>query len=179
MTYSAVSSILCFEFQFLPNMLFYKLISSCMDTEWRILTDSKNKCLYQRVAVFYRFDCFIFVGISRNRIEVQVRNLEEHASRKQRADIRAELERKFHQIRENFHTDLHFRIGYMCSNTKFCDSSCAEMLPEAIAQQRALCTLCPVTMKHYISISDLSWEPEQILSCFWMWWLAKYLVICA
>lgn len=162
MTYSAVSSILCFEFQFLPNMLFYKLISSCMDTEWRILTDSKNKCLYQRVAVFYRFDCFIFVGISRNRIEVQVRNLEEHASRKQRADIRAELERKFHHIRDNFHSDLHFQIGYMCSNTKFCDSNCADMLPESIAQQRVLCNLCPVPVKHYISVSDLSWKPEHV-----------------
>lgn len=51
-TYRAISSILCFEFTFLPNILFYKLIASCMESGWKILQDRSVKCLYQRVAVF-------------------------------------------------------------------------------------------------------------------------------
>lgn len=163
-SYSAASSILCFKFKFLPNIIFHKLIASCMEAEWKILSDSQHKCLYQTVAVFYRSDCFVFVGISKNRIEVQIRNLEEPATRKQRSDIRTELQKQLRRITKNFHTDLTFNITYKCSNTKICNPRCtgADMLPNDIPRYRILCTLCPVPMKHYISKSDLSWKCESV-----------------
>lgn len=163
-SYSAASSILCFKFKFLPNIIFHKLIASCMEAEWKILSDSQNKCLYQKVAVFYRSDCFVFVGISKNRIEVQIRNLEEPATRKQRSDIRTELQKKLLGIKEKSYTDLQFNITYKCSNAKFCNPRCAgaDMLPNDIPRYRILCTLCPVPMKHYISKSDLSWKCESV-----------------
>lgn len=162
-TYRAISSILCFEFTFLPNILFYKLIASCMESGWKILQDRSVKCLYQRVAVFYRFDCFIFLGICRNCIEVQIRNVDQQASGDQRSDIRSELEKNLRKLTKFFHKNLCFRIGYKCSRTKFCDANISEVIYEGRKGQYILCNLCPVSRKHRIYHDDLTWRYENVI----------------
>lgn len=162
--YTERSSILCFEFQFFPNIVFYKLILSCMENNWKILQDDMGKCLYQTVAIFDRFECFVFVGICKNLIEVQVRNLDQKAcgSRKQISGIFAELRKELTKITEHFHEKLYFEVGYKCNQTKFCDPAVASVIRDDQNIQGITCTICPRTNKHRIYKEELTWNFENV-----------------
>ena len=167
-SYTKMSSILCFEFQFFPNIVFYKLILSCVENGWNVLQDNIGKSLYQTVAIFYYFECFVFVGICKNLIEVQVRNMDQqaHASPERRYEIFVELRKKIKEIAENFHEKLDYGIGYKCNRTKFCDHAIAYVMKDEQNIQGILCTMCPVTRKHHIYKEELTWNFENV-SAFW------------
>ncbi|XP_056007869.1 uncharacterized protein LOC125664362 isoform X7 [Ostrea edulis] len=145
----ACSYIVCFTFQYLPLVIYHRLVATCMTEEgWRIWdgndqkeTANTSKCVFHTAAILQgKDDLKILIGITENKhnlydekhenrypysIEIQGFVLENQTMQPQFA--RSKLKRIREHLKDltscfGANRDRAFKIGYRCSITPFSDT---------------------------------------------------------
>ncbi|XP_062569979.1 uncharacterized protein LOC134232014 isoform X2 [Saccostrea cucullata] len=111
------TSFLVFNFRFLPYFFYFRLIVACIvSTEWTIIEDNGQKCLFKNIALFKFKEHLIGVAVTTSTIQVQIfrqgiKQLIGEITRK----IKKTMECILEHLTKNFHKKTLYEIGYQCS----------------------------------------------------------------
>lgn len=177
-----VSSTLCFVFEFLPFIVFHRLIVACINKlKWSIWK-RKTECIFHTVTVLEHNECEnhrILIGISENKtyskenqypysIEIQAfvtktRTLDRSLCFKIKQSVRHLLL----NLTQTLPVDkLHFQVGYRCVIKPFIDNSPSHIILEENMEKSDLdCSECsPVHTVDIKSIVEF-WKVLVLLMC--------------
>ncbi|XP_056001620.1 uncharacterized protein LOC130048641 [Ostrea edulis] len=145
------SSTLCFIFQYLPLVIFHRLVARCISKEgWRIWehndqtnTDDTNYCLFHTAAILQDKDGVkILIGISENknkkltyRYSIEIQGFVLQGKEMQAQFTRRKREKIIDHINDltscfGANYDLTYRIGYRCSIAPFSDTPTSHIILE-------------------------------------------------
>ncbi|XP_062567750.1 probable serine/threonine-protein kinase pats1 [Saccostrea cucullata] len=111
------TSVLVFNFRFLPYFFYFRLIVACIvNTEWTVIEDNGQKCLFKNIALFLFEEHMIGVAVTTSAIQVQIfRQGNRQLSGEITMKIKKTMEDVLEQMTKNFHKKTLYEIGYQCS----------------------------------------------------------------
>ncbi|XP_062568960.1 uncharacterized protein LOC134231069 isoform X2 [Saccostrea cucullata] len=150
------SSILCYVFDVLPVSIFHRLVATCFQIPWEIVTERERLCIYQTVAVFLFKDHNILLGMTPREIQLQVFVIEGKVEITNCQEIKAEIDRMLNVLSRTFQTDFRFTLGFKCKTTGFCDSQESSVINESEFTKASFqCPFCPIGKKHIINSKNI------------------------
>lgn len=152
------SSILCFQFHYLPKDFFHRLIAACSNQlRWEIVK-MEYLCIYQSATLFYVNGTKVLIGMySNNKIVIQLLDLAESAT----VDYLMVREHVTHVIDHlaGKLVNCKYDIGYMCKKTVF--GKMNEPLSHFIAESDMDrdCIHCPKCgFKRRVVVKEIVWN---------------------
>ncbi|XP_062592289.1 probable serine/threonine-protein kinase pats1 [Saccostrea cucullata] len=155
-SYSA-SSILCYVFDVLPAGIFHRLVATCLQIHWEIVTERGRLCIYQTAAVFLFKGQNILLGMTPREIQLQVFVIEGRVEISKCQEIKAEIDRMLNVLSRTFQTDFRFTFGFKCKASGFCDSQGSSVINESEFTKAIFqCPSCPIGRKHIINSKNIT-----------------------
>ncbi|XP_062573873.1 uncharacterized protein LOC134235743 [Saccostrea cucullata] len=154
---SHASSILCYMFDVLPAGIFHRLVATCMQIPWKILTERKRPCIYQTAAIFTVQGHNVLLGMTPNEIQLQVFVIEGEVELSTCHEVKKKIDSLLSILSTTFQTDFKFMFGFKCKAVGFCDNQESSVIDEAeFSQPSFLCPSCPIESKHIIKANDIT-----------------------
>ncbi|XP_062593287.1 uncharacterized protein LOC134254780 [Saccostrea cucullata] len=155
------SSILCFTFDILPAGIFHRLVASCMQIPWSIVTEKTGEkeqpCIYQTAAVFLYRDHNVLVGMTSTEIQLQVFVIDGEVDLTTCTQIQEEIEGVLHMLSNTFQKNMKYQIAFKCKPVGFCDSERSHVIKEYEFKEPTFqCPYCPWREKHIIHTSNVT-----------------------
>ncbi|XP_056015748.1 uncharacterized protein LOC125673557 isoform X1 [Ostrea edulis] len=160
------SSVLIFQFDFLPYFLFYQLVVSCMQLKnWKVLRDNRKLCLYKNAALFFSTDHHIAISVTETTVQLQVYlpGTDRTLDVKQTCDIQRVIEEKLHAITSLSRRGKGYIRGFICEkgidqSTITANTECfiSESEIKEIQGDKITCPLHGATDHHFIDKNELT-----------------------
>ncbi|XP_056015025.1 probable serine/threonine-protein kinase pats1 [Ostrea edulis] len=152
------TSVLVFQFPFLPYFIYFRLIVACFTKtsgEWRFPKD-EHLSLYKNLAYFVYKNHTVALAVNRYSIQLQVfqRN-RDSISKTVTLEIRDDIERLLNDLTRNFHKEIMYTVGYQCSKQEVFGEHNAYFVEEREIHGKGEQT-CPIheTENHHILIES-------------------------
>ncbi|XP_062595361.1 uncharacterized protein LOC134256694 [Saccostrea cucullata] len=153
------TSVLVFSFRFLPHFFYFRLIVACIvSTEWTIIEENGQKCLFKNIALFKFEGHIIGVAVTTSFIQVQIfKQGNGHLSGEITRKIKKTMEDVLEQLAKNFHKKTLYEIGYQCSkqNVTEGDALCFISEKELIGRGEFSCPNHGLEKHHIIKEKEL------------------------
>ncbi|XP_061194040.1 uncharacterized protein LOC133202258 [Saccostrea echinata] len=151
------SSILCYVFDVLPAGIFHRLVATCMQIPWEIVTERDRLCIYQTTAVFLFKDHNILLGMTPREIQLQVFVIEGEVEISKCYEVKEKIDSLLNVLSRTFQTDFKFMLGFKCKSTGFCDNQESSVINESeFTRPTFQCPCCPIERKHIINTNDVN-----------------------
>ncbi|XP_062592531.1 probable serine/threonine-protein kinase roco4 [Saccostrea cucullata] len=164
------TSVLIYQFPFLPFFLFYRLIVACVQDGWMVLETDGTSSLYRNVALFSVLDYHVILSVTEESIQLQVFHpnegciLERHKTER----IQEKVENILNDCALKRLRQPWFVKGFRCrmDNTK---AIAMDITDHFLSQDRIskdvekiICPLHSLIDKHYINTNELTryWKLE-------------------
>ncbi|XP_062605766.1 uncharacterized protein LOC134267574, partial [Saccostrea cucullata] len=168
------SSVLVYQFEFLPFFLFYRLVVACMQEDgWTVLENDGTSCLYKNTALFSNGKYNIVLSVTKDSIQLQL--FHPIAGYVLERDQVCTIQKRIEEILENLSGSIYKRIqfvkGFRCrtDDTKAIALDIEKhFLPESKIPKddrktknpkedcKMICPLHSVTDRHIIDITELT-----------------------
>ncbi|XP_061195954.1 uncharacterized protein LOC133204228 [Saccostrea echinata] len=158
------TSILIFQFEFLPYFFFFRLVVACMQNkDWKVLKSQKS-CLYRNAALFSSGDHHIAIAATATSIQLQVYqpkpewSLEVHKT----IEIQSVTEKILENITATFHRRIEFVRGYSCKYetdqliTMEVDDSHFIREQDIVKGDNELCPIHQTKDRHFVNMNKLT-----------------------
>ncbi|XP_061192321.1 uncharacterized protein LOC133200555 [Saccostrea echinata] len=163
------SSVLVYQFEFLPFFLFYRLVVACMqEVGWKVLENDGTSCLYRNAALFSYMECNIVLSVNKDSIQLQVLhplagNVLEGV---QTCTIQKRIEEMMENLSGSFYRKIQFVRGFRCRRDEVETIAMnieKHFLPETRIpkeDREMICPLHSITDRHTIDTIELTryWE---------------------
>ncbi|XP_062596116.1 uncharacterized protein LOC134257528, partial [Saccostrea cucullata] len=161
------TSVLVFNFKFLPNFFYFRLVVALIveeaeDSKWTVIEDNGQKCLFKNVACFKHKEHIIILALQISSIQVQIFRMGENCLVSPiTLNIRKKVEDVLKKLTKNFHKKTIYTVGFQCSTKNVLEECVTSFLPEeAICGKEKFS--CPNHgLQNYHEI-----DPVDIL-CYW------------
>lgn len=158
------SSVVCYESNFLPDIIYHRLVSEAITTGYfgKIASDGKRRCVYQNACIFQNATHFILLGRCRTSIQIQIVCQEVDIDKSISVNALRNLSKLIKELQSSFHMDIKFSVGYLCGQFRFLNDYVDFGMSEEEVQEmcvKSFCKKCPLRDKHII-------DPQHLLS-FW------------
>ncbi|XP_062613760.1 probable serine/threonine-protein kinase pats1 isoform X2 [Saccostrea cucullata] len=151
------SSIFCYVFDVLPVGIFHRLVATCLQIPWEIVTERGRLCIYQTAAVFLFKGQNVLLGMTPREIQLQVFVIKGGVEISKCQEIKAEIDRMLNVLSRTFQTDFRFMFGFKCKATGFCDSQESSVINESeFTKAFFQCPSCPIGRKHIINSKNIT-----------------------
>jgi hypothetical protein len=152
------SSILCFQFDYLPKDFFHRLLAACSNQlKWEI-ANMESLCIYQTATLFYVMGSKVLIGLySNNKIVVQLLDLAE-STVVDYLMVREQVTHIIDHLADKL-VDCKYDIGYMCKKTVF--GKMNEPLSHFISESHMdrECIHCPKCgFKRKVHVEEIVWR---------------------
>ncbi|XP_062566134.1 uncharacterized protein LOC134228499 [Saccostrea cucullata] len=159
------SSVLVYQFDFLPFFLFFRLVVACMqEGGWKILQNRGTSCLYKNAALFSYMEYNIVLSVTEESVQLQVFCLiQGHSLETEKTYmIQGRIEELLNDLAQTFHRKIQFARGFRC---RMDDEEIIAMnikehfLPEKDIPNRDLTLMCPlhsIDDRHIIDAAELT-----------------------
>ncbi|XP_062567557.1 uncharacterized protein LOC134229786, partial [Saccostrea cucullata] len=109
------TSVMVFQFDFLPFFLFYRLVVALMQRkELEVLRSHATQCLYKNAAMFSYNNHYFVVAVTVNSIQLQIFESDGRLEKKTTLEIKAVIDGVLKDITDTFHKHLSYKTGFMC-----------------------------------------------------------------
>ncbi|XP_061193258.1 uncharacterized protein LOC133201472 [Saccostrea echinata] len=158
------SSVLVYQFEFLPFFLFFRLVVACMQEDgWNVLRNQGTSCLYKNAALFSCMEYNFVLSVTEESIQLQVfcpipgSFLETVKTYR----IQGRIEEMLNDLAGTFHRKIQFVRGFRCRMNK--EETIAidikeHFLPGKNIPKKDLKMMCPlhsINDRHIIDTADL------------------------
>ncbi|XP_062599445.1 uncharacterized protein LOC134260939 [Saccostrea cucullata] len=113
------SSILVFQFNFLPYFFFFRLVVACMHQDrWIVRKNQNLPCLYRNAALFSFHDHHIAIAVTVTSIQLQVYQpiSSQSLDLQKTKEIQSSVEEMLYKISATFDRKIDFEKGFSCKN---------------------------------------------------------------
>ncbi|XP_061192309.1 uncharacterized protein LOC133200540 [Saccostrea echinata] len=163
------SSVLIYQFEFLPFFLFFRLVVACMQEEgWNVLKNEGTSCLYRNAALFSYMEYNILLSVNKDSIQLQVFQpvagyvLE----RVKTCKIQRRIEEMLINLSGTFYRKIQFVRGFRCQTDEggtIAMNIENHFLPKTMIpkeDRKMVCPLHSITNRHIIDTTELTryWE---------------------
>ncbi|XP_062620661.1 uncharacterized protein LOC134282256 [Saccostrea cucullata] len=159
------TSILVFQFKYLPYFLYFRLVVACLGAEgWKVLKNG-NSCLYKNVALFSYKDHKIAIAVTETSIQLQIYFPNDSFNSSSdvviSCDIQEIVEKLLEKITSNYHKRVEYVRGFSCRDEK---EQCLTMdmeghfIPEKDIKigNQVSCPLHQVESHHFVNTKELT-----------------------
>ncbi|XP_062586685.1 probable serine/threonine-protein kinase pats1 [Saccostrea cucullata] len=111
------SSVLVYQFEFLPFFLFYRLVVACMQEDgWNVLQNHGTSCLYKNAALFLCKETNFLLSVTEESIQLQVFCLmpECDLEKAKTCKIQERIEDLLNNLAGTFHRKVQYVRGFRC-----------------------------------------------------------------
>ncbi|XP_062580397.1 probable serine/threonine-protein kinase pats1 [Saccostrea cucullata] len=163
------SSVLVYQFEFLPFFLFFRLIVACMRIKnWEVLENNRTSCLYRNAALFSYSEYNIVLSVTKDSIQLQVFHPMEgyDLEKAQTCRIQGRIEEMLIDLAGTFNRKIQFERGFRCQ-TENVETIAMDIENHFLSEKRIpkkgrkmMCPLHSVTNRHIIDPTELTryWE---------------------
>ncbi|XP_062600369.1 uncharacterized protein LOC134262003 [Saccostrea cucullata] len=159
------SSVLVYEFDFLPFFLFFRLVIACMqENGWKVLRNQGTSCLYKNAALFSYIQYNIVLSVTEESIQLQVFcPIQGHFLETEKTClIQGRIEELLNALAGTFHREIQYVRGFRCRMDK--EKMIAidikdHFLPQKDIPNEDLKLMCPlhsVNDRHIIDTTELT-----------------------
>ncbi|XP_061192320.1 uncharacterized protein LOC133200553 [Saccostrea echinata] len=163
------SSILVYQFEFLPFFLFFRLVVACMqENGLEVLENDGTSCLYRNAALFSYMKFNIVLSVNKDSIQLQVFHpVAGYVLEKaQVCTIQKKIEEMMENLSRSFNRKIQFVRGFRCQTDEIETIAMdieKHFLPETRIpkeDRKMICPLHSVTDRHIIDTMELTryWE---------------------
>ncbi|XP_056015762.1 uncharacterized protein LOC125676826 [Ostrea edulis] len=164
------SSVLLFQFDFLPYFLFYQLVVSCMQMKnWAVLSNEKP-CLYRNAAFFSSTCHHIIILVTKTAIQLQIYQPQPRRDldTKKTQGIQCVIEEELDRITSSYNRTMKFVRGFICKNGNYLSHTMnvtGNFIPESKIGigKKIICPLHQQKDCHFINTRELTkyWKTQK------------------
>ncbi|XP_062599257.1 probable serine/threonine-protein kinase pats1, partial [Saccostrea cucullata] len=159
------SSVLIYQFEFLPFFLFFRLVVACIqENGWNVPQNQGTSCLYKNAALFSYMEYNILLSVTEESIQLQVfcpikgPTLETEKT----CLIQGRIEELLNDLAGTFHRKIQYERGFRCRMDKkrtIAIDIKDHFLPAKDIPNRVLQMMCPlhsIKKRHIIDTTELT-----------------------